>query len=369
MTAPTRVVIAPDSFKGSASAWQVARAVAAGWASERPGDELHLVPMADGGEGTLESVEHAVPHAHRCAVTVRGPDGRPVDAYWLRLPDGIGVVELANTSGLTLLAEPDPLGAGTFGFGQAIAAALDAGVTGLLLAIGGSASTDAGVGALTALGARFLDAAGRPVRGGNEGLADIESVDLSGLRPIPPGGVRVLTDVTNPLLGASGAAAVFGPQKGADPIQLRILEQNLAAVARRLPVDPEQHGAGAAGGCGFGLAAWGATLVPGGPTLGDALGLAAAVGRGDVVITGEGRFDGQTGFGKVPGYVAGLARAAGVPVLLVAGSVEAPTEGQFLAAESLVTLAGNVAEAISGAQSWLPVAGARLARRWSAGSS
>jgi len=359
---PLRIVIAPDSFKGSASAWQVARGIALGWSGERPDDDVQLVPMADGGEGTLESVEHAVPAARREVIVVDGPAGRAISTYWLRLPDGTGVVELASTSGLTRLERADPLGAGTLGFGQAIAAALDAGVPSLLLAIGGSASTDAGVGALSALGGRFLDAEGRPIASGNAGLGHLAAVDLSGLRALPPGGVRVLTDVTNPLLGPDGAAAVFGPQKGATPQHLPLLEHNLARAAGFLPADPLQRGAGAAGGCGLGLTAWGATLVPGAPALGEALGLGEAVRRSDVVITGEGRFDGQTGFGKVPGYVAGLGRDAGVPVLLVAGSVAAPTEDRFAAVESLTALAGSAAAAMADVASWLPAAGARLAR-------
>ncbi|BDZ53961.1 hypothetical protein GCM10025870_10340 [Agromyces marinus] len=164
----------------------------------RPGDDLVLRPMADGGEGTLDAFAAAVPGAERIPVTVRGPDDRPVDAAWLRLPDGSALVELAGTSGLTLLDALRPLDAHTFGFGEAVASALDAGATRLLLAIGGSSSTDAGAGALAALGASFRDHEGREVVGGARGLAEVASVDVSSLRALPPGGASILCDVTNP---------------------------------------------------------------------------------------------------------------------------------------------------------------------------
>jgi len=223
-----RVVIAPDSFKGTIDARSAAAAIAEGWASVRPADEVRLVPMADGGEGTLEVL--AVPGARRIPVRVTGPDDREVEAVVLLLPDGTGVVELASTSGITLLDRLRPLQAHTRGFGAAIGAVLDAGAVGLLLTIGGSASTDGGAGALRELGARFLDARGREVPDGAAGLLELEAVDLTGLRPVPPGGVRVVTDVTSPLLGPGGAAAVYGPQKGASPDDVVELERRLAAA-------------------------------------------------------------------------------------------------------------------------------------------
>jgi glycerate kinase len=210
-----RVVLAPDSFKGTATAAEAADALARGWRSIAPSDVIVEKPMADGGEGTLDAFAAAVPGSERVPVTVQGPDDRPVDAAWLRLPDGTAVVELALTSGITLLDPLRPLDAHTLGFGQAIAAALDAGARRLLLAIGGSSSTDGGAGALAALGAVFLDAQRRPVRLGNRGVGALARADLSGLRPLPADGALILSDVTNPLLGPFGAAAIFGPQKGA----------------------------------------------------------------------------------------------------------------------------------------------------------
>ena len=360
------IVFAPDSFKGSATATQVASALAGGWASVRHDDDLRMMPMADGGEGTLEAFETAVPGAKRMPITVTGPDGRPVDTFWLLLPatdvrpNGTGVVELACTSGITLLHPLQPAHAHTLGFGQAIAAALEHGVSELLLGIGGSSSTDGGAGALAALGARLLDRAGHEIRPGNAGLAELASVDLGGMRALPPFGARILSDVTNPLLGTLGAAAVFGPQKGADADLVGELEANLTRLAPLLPADAGAPGAGAAGGTGFGLLAWGAELAPGSDAVGDALGLPAAVAVADVVVSGEGRFDTQSAAGKVPAYVAGLAAASGASAMLVAGSIAAPT-GEFVAARSLVDLAGGLDGALADPLRWLAAAGAELA--------
>lgn len=358
---PAAVVIAPDSFKGTAMAVDVAGAIAAGWASARPDDALRHFPMADGGEGTLEAFAAAVPGATRMPVTVQGPDDRAVDTCWLLLPDGTGVVELANTSGLGLLGELRPLDAHTVGFGQAISAALDYGVDRLLLAVGGSSSTDGGAGALTALGAVFLDAHGQPIALGNRGLGDLDRVDLSALRTPPASGVTVLSDVTSPLLGVAGAASVFGPQKGADAAQLPVLEANLARLAGLLPADPEQPGTGAAGGTCFGLVAWGAVIAAGSAAVGDAIALPAAIASADIVITGEGRFDDQSGAGKVASYVLGLAADAAASPMLVAGSIRADT-GAFAAAVSLTDLAGSGEAAMAETLRYLRDAGAELAR-------
>lgn len=361
------VVIAPDSFKGTASAVEVVEAVADGWASARPGDTLRHFPMADGGEGTLDAFAAAVPGSTRMPVTVQGPDNRPVESCWLLLPDGTGVVELANTSGLGLLEELLPLDAHTVGFGQAIAAALEHGVDRLLLAVGGSSSTDGGVGALIALGARFRGGNGEPIALGNRGLGELRRVDLSGLRTPPPGGATVLSDVTSPLLGPAGAASVFGAQKGADAAQLALMEANLAVLAGLLPADAEEPGTGAAGGSSFGLVAWGAEIAAGSAAVGDAIGLPDAVASADIVITGEGRFDDQSGAGKVASYVQGLGQAADATVLLVAGSIGAETSG-FAGARSLTDLAGSSAAAMGDPLRYLRAAGAELAASGAGGA-
>lgn len=350
-----RIIVAPDSFKGTATAASIAAAVRAGWLTERPDDDVVLVPMADGGEGTLDAFETAVPGAVRVPVTVTGPAGTPVDTHWLRLPDGRAVVELAATSGLPLLDAPMPETATSRGFGEAIAAALDAGATGLVLGIGGSASTDGGRPVLEALG------------------LDSEGADTDGLRALPPLGVTVLTDVTSPLLGPTGAAAVFGPQKGITPDRVASFDDRLAAWAARFPdVDPDTPGSGAAGGVGFGLLVWGATLAGGAAAVAEVLGLpglleGSDVNGADVVISGEGCFDGQSAVGKVPSVVRDLtaAHAPGARSMLVAGAIEAPLH-DYAAAASLTVLAtqttGEPDDALADPLRFATIAGQRLAR-------
>ncbi|MFS0735018.1 glycerate kinase [Microbacterium sp. 1P10UB] len=365
------VVIAVDSFKGSLPAAAAAQALAEGWRRALPATDLRLLPMADGGEGTLDAFAATVPGARRIPVRVTGPAGSPIDAAWLllpptpRAPAGTAVVELAATSGIELLGTAlRPLDAGTRGVGHAIAAALDAGVSRVVVGIGSSASTDGGAGLLQALGADLTDAAGTAIADGGRGLAALAAVDLTGLRPMPDGGVTVLTDVRNPLLRADGAAAVFGPQKGATPAEIRMLDDALARWAALSGVDPRTPGAGAAGGAGYGLLVWGAILQPGASAVGELIGLEQAVAAASVVITGEGAFDGQSSAGKVPGHVAALAAAQGVPVLLVAGRIapDAATDA-FAHTVSLTELAGGTAGAMRDPRRWLRAAGESLARR------
>ncbi|MDT3344942.1 glycerate kinase [Microbacterium aquilitoris] len=364
------VVVALDSFKGSLPAAAAAAAFAAGWREVDPAAELVLRPMADGGEGTLDAFAAAVPGAERRPVRVRGPRGTAVDSSWLLLPDGTGVVELASTSGIELLGDDRlPWDADTTGFGQAIAAALDAGVTRLVLGIGSSASTDGGSGMLRALGARMVDADGRDVPAGARGLAAVSAIDLTHVRPMPAGGVTVLSDVTNPLTGPSGAAAVFGPQKGLTPADVTVvdgvLERFAACIARHAPgADPLLPGAGAAGGTGFALAAWGADLVPGAERVAELVDLAGAVGAASLVVTGEGSFDGQSAAGKVPAFVHGLATSRAVPVAVVAGrfGADADTSG-FAHAVSTTELAGSAAASMADPERWLRDAGRTLASR------
>jgi glycerate kinase len=362
-----RILIAPDSFKGSATALEAAQAIGRGWASARPRDQVRLAPMADGGEGTIDAFAAAFPAAVRMPVTVTGPDDHPVDAHWLLLPDGTGVVELACTSGITLLDPLRPMTAHTRGFGQAIVDALDHRIQRLLLAIGGSSSTDGGVGALAELGALFLDDRGQPIRDGGAGLADLHTVVLGSLRALPLGGAVVLSDVTSPLTGATGAAVVFAPQKGADPRAVTELDRGLGRLASfaASDADPAAPGAGAAGGAGYGLMLWGAALSAGSDAVGDALGIPALVEQNDLVITGEGRFDGQSLAGKVPGYLLSHAERAGVPLALIAGAIQAATD-RFIAARSLSDLAGSARAATTAAGPWLAAAGRDLALRFPA---
>ncbi len=367
----TRVLLALDGFKGSISAAAAATALAAGWRAVRPGDAIVELPMADGGEGTLDAFLAAVRGARRMPVTVTGPDGLGVAASWVLLPStddaphGTGVVELASTSGIELLdGALRPFDADTRGFGQAIGAALDHGVSRLVLAIGSSASTDAGFGVLAALGARITDAEGDDVVPGLRGVQTAARIDRDGLRALPTGGALVLSDVRSPLTGPAGAAAVFGPQKGLGPEDVTAADAALARAAVMLGTDPAHPGTGAAGGTGAALRAWGAELVPGAERVADRLGLAEAVGAADVVVTGEGAFDASSTAGKAPARVAALARAEGRRVGLVAGRIapDADTTG-FDAAVALVDLAGSTGAALGDPGRWLTAAGAALAEQ------
>ncbi|WP_341933344.1 glycerate kinase [Microbacterium sp. LWO14-1.2] len=363
----TRVVLAPDSFKGTITAADAAAALADGWATVEPDAEFVHRPMADGGEGTVAAFAAAVPGAQRMPVTVDGPAGAAIDTAWLLLPadaetpGGTAVVDLASTSGIELLDELRPADADTTGFGQAIAAALDHGVSRVIVGIGSSASTDGGTGMLTALGARFLDATGAPVARGARGLLDLASVDLDGLRTAPE--VRVLTDVTNPLVGPRGAAAVFGPQKGLLPDDIERVDAALARLADLLGLDSSLPGSGAAGGTGAALVAWGAVLAPGAAEVADLVGLESAIRGADAVVTGEGSYDGQSGDGKVPSFIAGLAASAGATALLAAGRITDDSDTTlFAASASLTALAGSSAAALAEPARWLREAGALLAR-------
>ena len=339
-----KILIAPDKFKGSMRASDVAARVAAGISSVAPDAEVIAVPVADGGDGTLDAAVAA--GFELVPVTVDGPTGEPVGTGYARREES-AVIELADACGLVRLPGGvlAPLTASSAGFGQVIAAALDAGCRRLILAIGGSASTDGGAGMLTALGARIRDAAGADVRPGGGGLEHVATVDLSGLHPALAGADIVLaSDVDNPLLGAHGAAAVYGPQKGATPDDVARLDAALrawsGAVAKALGVEPgpsghpaaDVPGAGAAGGVGFAaVAVLRATARPGIELMLELTGLRDDLAGADLVVTGEGSLDEQTLHGKAPAGVATAARAAGVPVVTVSGR-NLLTDGQLTAA-------------------------------------
>jgi glycerate kinase len=362
------IVIAPDSFKGSLSAREVADAIAAGWRSVAPDDTLTLIPQADGGEGTIDAIEAAVAGSvRRSAGLVTGPDGRPTPGEWLELPSGAAVVELAQSSGLPLMQTPDSHGATTRGLGEVIRAALDAGATSLVIGLGGSASTDGGSGALAALGLGLADDTGSPLPDGGAALSRLGSVDRTGLVPAPAGGVVLLTDVTAPLLGHTGAAAVFGPQKGASAADVELLDGALANFARVLGGDAAQAGAGAAGGTGFGFASvWNATLESGADYLAVLSGLGAAIDGADVLILGEGRFDSQSLGGKVVGQLLQRAEERDVHAGVIAGQVTttAVLRGEPVWTAALVDLAGSIEAAIAEPAHWLREAGAAAARHF-----
>ncbi|QEO10386.1 glycerate kinase [Protaetiibacter larvae] len=358
-----RIVVAPDSFTGSISALDAARAISEGWRAVRPDDEVILLPQADGGVGTLEVVSAAVPDAvPHDAGPVAGADGRPNPGRWLELPDGRALVELAEGVGLPLMARPDPLGASTRGLGELLGRVMDAGATHLVVGLGGSGSTDGGTGALAALGARFLDAEGRELPDGGAALGRLSRIDATGLRT-PPAVLELWCDVEAPLTGPRGAAAVFGPQKGATPDDIALLDAGLRRLAAVLGGDAHEPGAGAAGGTAYGLrTAWGARLASGSRAIAALTGLDAAIVDAELVITGEGRVDASSLSGKVVGAVVRDADAAGVPVALVAGSVD-PAVGGSRAALALVDLAGSRAAALADPARWLAAAGRELAQR------
>jgi glycerate 2-kinase len=361
-----KVVVAPDGFGGTLSACEAAQAIAAGWRSVRAADELDLVPLSDGGEGLLDAI--ATAEDTWLTTEVVGPHGHPVEAALLLRPDGSAVIESAQACGLALLppARRTPMPATTWGVGELLDAAREAGARRVLVGLGGSATVDGGAGALSGLGFRLRveDGSGLKIGGG----------ELARVRAVAPGwaadwrGVDVvlLADVTTQL---ADAARVFGPQKGASPADVEVLARGLGrwadvaerdlAGGRRLRDLP---GSGAAGGLGFGLAcALDATFVPGAATVADLQGLPAALDGADLVVTGEGRVDATSAQGKVVGHVAGIAADRGLAVAVVAGAID----GDVLAAAGLATLAEAAAPAGPGPDpaEEVAAAAARLAAR------
>ncbi len=324
-----KVVIAPNTFKGSLSAPEAAAAIARGVREAFPDAEVVEVPVADGGDGTVEALVSAHRGEYR-TVEVEGPLGDPVQATYGLIEAGrTGVVELASASGLTLIPAErrDPRKTSTYGFGQLLEAVRAAGVERIIAGIGGSATNDGGVGMAQALGYRLLDSAGADLPRGGAALARLARIDSSGFDPAWRSvKVMVACDVTNPLTGPLGASAVYGPQKGADEAAIRELDAALANFAAVIERElgkkvADVPGAGAAGGAGAGLIAFlDATLVPGATLVVGASGFDAKLKDADLVITGEGQADAQTGYGKAPGEVAKRAKAARIPVLLIAGS-------------------------------------------------
>ncbi|MDF3298686.1 glycerate kinase [Streptomyces tropicalis] len=322
-----RVLVAADKFKGSLTAVQVAQHVTAGLHRVVPDVPVEALPVADGGDGTVDAAVAA--GFERREARVAGPLGDEVTAAFALRGD-TAVVEMAEAGGLHRLPAGAlaPLTACTYGSGELLRAALDAGARTVVFGVGGSATTDGGAGMLRALGARFLDARGEPVPPGGGGLARLHRADLSGLDPRLAGVDLVLaSDVDNPLTGPSGAPAVYGPQKGASPDDVAALDAALAhyvkvleeAVGERAVRHALAPGAGAAGGLGYGALLLGARFRAGIEVMLEVLGFAPALARASLVITGEGSLDEQTLHGKAPAGVAAAARAAGKEVVAVCG--------------------------------------------------
>jgi glycerate kinase len=368
------VVIAPDKFKGSLTAADVARHLAAGLRLRAAHVPVVTVPVSDGGDGFLDAMVAA--GYRRVPVAAQGPTGQPVRASYAEL-DGVAVVELAETAGLTRLPQgrPAALTASSYGTGQVMRKALEAGCRTLVVGIGGSACTDGGAGMLQALGAHLAVRDGTPLRRGGAALCDLQSVDLSGLHPgLARTEVVVAADVNNPLTGPQGAAAVYGPQKGASPREVAELDRALAhwagLVSTSTGVDAaEAPGSGAAGGVGFAMMAiLGASLRPGIELVLELTGFVQKLREARMVITGEGTLDGQTLNGKAPAGVAAAARKASVPVIAVAGHSTLNQRDLrslgMIAAYALTDIEPDQQRCISHAGPLLERLGARLATEW-----
>jgi glycerate kinase len=324
------VVVAPAAFKGALSAAAAARALAAGLQLATTGIEVRVVPVADGGEGTLDALVAACAGRRR-ATRVADPLGRPIDAAIGELPEHTCVIELAQASGFERLtpAERDPERTSTYGTGQQLRMALDLGAERVIIGLGGSATNDGAMGLARALGIRFLDAAGRPLDGTGADLGRVRAIDLSGRDPrLDDVEIQIACDVTNPFSGPEGAAHVFGPQKGADAAAVARLDAGLASYATvlRQATDVDVGaipGAGAAGGAAGGLLALiGGSLTPGASLVLGAAGLDERLAGAELCITGEGRLDAQSMSGKAVSAVAAAAARAGVPCIAVCGSLD-----------------------------------------------
>ncbi|KXP08474.1 glycerate kinase [Tsukamurella pulmonis] len=368
----TTVLLAPDKFKGSLSAAGVADALARGIADAAPDWVCVRAPIADGGDGTVDAAVAA--GWDRVPVETTGPTGAPVSTSYAR-GGPTAVVELASAVGLELLPDgaPDPLCATTYGLGTVIRHALTSGARSIVIGVGGSASTDGGAGMLQALGVAITDRTGAPVGLGGSALRHAAHVDLSGLLPAAREARFTLAcDVDNPLLGPLGAAAVYGPQKGASAADVALLDDALRvwadAVTAATGTDVcERPGAGAAGGTGFGaMAVLGAVSRPGVEIVLELADFAGRVRAADLVITGEGSLDAQSLHGKAPVGVAAAAGAAGVPVLAVAGrstlSPEQVREAGFLRALALSDLEPDPARSMANAADLLRELGRTIAR-------
>jgi glycerate kinase len=366
-----RIVVAPQEFKGSLTASEAAAAMAVGAREALPSGKIETVPMSDGGPGTVDAVVTAS-GGRTVTTTVRDPLGRPVAADWGTAGEETAVIEMAAAAGLLRLTEGerDPRLASTYGVGELVRAALDAGCRRLIVGQGGSATNDGGAGMAQALGVRFLDEGGGDLPPGGAALARLDRIDSSGLDPRLAGcDVVAATDVMNPLCGPEGASLVYGPQKGASPEVARELDAALRrygeVVERDVGVSVlDMPGAGAAGGLGAGLIAFlGARIEPGVEVVAEVVRLRERVRGAALVLTGEGRLDGQTGYGKTVAGVARIAAAEGVPVVVVAGTLgegwerilETGVEGVELIVPRLGTLEEAMerpAEMLSAATVW-----------------
>ena len=370
-----RIVVAPQEYKGTLTCEEATAAIAEGVRRTVPGADIEMVPMPDGGPGTVRAIV-AMNAGETRSCRVRGPLGRPVDASWASMRDGTAIIEMAAASGLGLLAEGDRDArmATTYGVGELVTEALASGGRRLIIGLGGSATNDGGAGMAAALGARLLDASGEGIPPGGVALARLDRIDASGLDSrIAGASVIGASDVTNPLCGPEGASYVYGPQKGASPEAVgeleaalenyaRVIERDLGVAVRDVP------GAGAAGGLGAGIIVFlGAEIRPGVDVVAEVVRLRARLDGADLVVTGEGRLDGQTRYGKTVAGVARLASEAGVPVIVVPGALGPGWEWALSVAVTVEPVVGGQAITVpapSEAGERLSETAARAIKNW-----
>jgi len=375
-----KILIAPDSYKNALSALEVAKSLKSGLQKVFSDADFEILPMADGGEGTVEALIDAT-QGEIIKTTVHDPLMRSIESSFGITGDGItAVIEMASASGIQLITseERNPWITTTFGTGELIHAALDKGCRDIILGIGGSATNDGGRGMAAALGVKFLDAAGNSVGTGGGSLSDVARIEMSDLdERIRETKIMVACDVTNPLTGPDGAAHVYGPQKGADPDMVKELDSNLEKLSNLIAEQLGKEvgnipGAGAAGGLGAGLIAFlGGELVEGVPIIAAKTGLDEAVSKADIVITGEGGIDFQTQFGKTPYGVAQVAKKHGKPVVAVAGTIgEGADELYSKGIDAVVSILDSpmsLEDAIQKTPALLETAGERIGRLLSLG--
>ena len=358
-----KIVIAPDSFKGSASSSEIGRWIASGIHSVIPNCETVTIAIGDGGEGSLDSVLQSGFTAIECEVL--GPVDNPVRAKF-GLRDKTALIEMAQASGLAQLPEgrKSALSASSYGTGQLMKAALDNHATEIILAIGGSATTDAGAGALQALGARLRDASGNEIARGGAALSNCAEIDISNLDPRLAGvNFIVASDVTNSLLGDNGAARVFAPQKGATPEDVETLEKSLAHFASLIGADfADLPGAGAAGGFGYmAMALLNAQQRSGIDLILDLVNFDAQCAGADYIVTGEGRFDSQSLQGKAPWGILQRAQSRSIPTYLICGDADTHQSGDFAAVLTLTSLEPDREKCIENPEPLVTHLGAKLA--------
>lgn len=352
-----KILIATDSFKGTATAQEISAAIQVGWLKVRPADNVRLHPMADGGEGSADVLHGAQP-----GWTTVPVDEGDASAVILTSSNGTAFIELAKFCGFDPDYSTPPMSASTRKLGTAIRWALEHSAQEIIIALGGSATSDGGAGILSELGVRFTDRYGHDIPDGAAGILVVAHLDATNMQSLPPRGVTLLCDVSAPLTGARGAALSYGRQKGLTPQQVQDLDSAFHHYATLLGLDPTLAGLGAAGGSAAGLFFWGAAITGGAHEIARLTGLRERIGWADLVITGEGEFDNQSGEGKVVGVVSQRAAAQHTKVALIAGRISTATD-TFAESVSLERLAGGLEESMADPLSWAQRAGHALALR------